>query len=152
MARYSAVKKRAMPAKTRPPPRTWVPVSRTDPCKQIAATWCEQGRAPAGVCRSSHPPITAMASPAITSISALPGRRRGPLCTFGGGITGTASRGWLAAYPATTSEERRGGEEGRSPGGPDPLKKKDEKQSRTALRKTLSIQVPLLLVSPRRKD
>jgi hypothetical protein len=47
--------------------------------------------------RSSHPPITAMARPTITRISARADPRRGRLVTFGGEIAGTAAGACLAA-------------------------------------------------------
>jgi len=46
--------------------------------------------------KSSHPPITAMASPANTRIRALTGRRGGPVDTFSREIAGTAAGVCLA--------------------------------------------------------
>src|SRR2546430_639146 len=64
------------PARAMAAPVSWMAVSRTNPCEQIPAAWCKQDAA-WPLLRSSHPPITAMARPAITRISARADPRRG---------------------------------------------------------------------------
>src|SRR6516162_8249075 len=63
------VRIRTTPARATAPPKSWVAVSTTNPCEQIATACCGQAMA-APPLRNSNPPMMVTATPVTVRIAA----------------------------------------------------------------------------------